>query len=176
MVCRIKKKLLLGNFTIEHKLKVPKSLKGDFKINIKQKKDSSGDSGLEKSCPSPILIFGASALLRINSQQSCWRWLETGGRQLWVMEKNYLFHKKLGDYVWRNPKICSTSCQRLSITSGSVHYQVNVNISHNLSSWLQEEAHLRKGLTHLHSEEQYKETSRGFIFHCMLTTMSYGKP
>ena len=32
------KKLLVSNFTIEHKLKVPKTLKGDIKTNIKHKK------------------------------------------------------------------------------------------------------------------------------------------
>ena len=43
----------------------------------------------------------------------------------------------------QNLKICSTSCQRLLITSGSVYYQVHINITHNLSSRLQEEAYLR---------------------------------
>ena len=71
---------MVSNFTIEHKLKVPKTLKGDIKTNIKHtKKNSSGDSGLEKIIHLPFLIFGASALLRMNSRQSCQGWLEEAG-------------------------------------------------------------------------------------------------
>ena len=154
-LCRIfeKKKLLVSNFTIEHKLKVPKTLKGDIKTNIKHKKKTLQVTlALKKLSishfwylePAPSWEWIHDKVVR-----GGWRKLGvvraplTSGRQLWILEKNYLFHKRLGDCVKQNLKICSTSCQRLLITSGSVYYQVHINITHNLSSRLQEEAYLR---------------------------------